>query len=159
MVTENNNLSEPNQEDADTKRRVRKGFSISLVMLLLIAVFYFTNFKSVVVTGDSMEPTFMSGRRLLASDAYWLVGGLRPNDIVVIRGEKNDEYIIKRIYKVAGQKVDWANTPDDWSLVKGEFVVPEGHIFVLGDNRAVSEDSRRFGAVPIDRVLGKVVLK
>lgn len=122
-----------------------------------ITSFFYLNFRTVIVTGDSMEPTFKTGRRLLSSRAYWLVGPIQPRDVVVIRGEAPGEYMIKRVYKLAGQVVDWANIPESWSITNGEYVVPDGNVYVLGDNRDYSEDSRRYGAVPMGRVLGKIV--
>ena len=127
------------------------------MLLLFIAVFFYFNFTTVVVSGHSMDPTFHTGQRLLACKAYWLVGGIKDNDIVVIRSGKAGEYIIKRVYKSAGETVDWPNVPSDYRLETGEFHVPEGDIYVLGDNRPISEDSRTFGPVPIDRVIGKIV--
>lgn len=141
------------------KRRTRliTGFGVVLLMLLFIAVFFYFNFTTVVVTGNSMEPTFKSGRRLLSSRAYWLIGTIKPGDIVVIRGEKAGDYMIKRVYRLGNQVVDWANIPEDHSIVKGEYVVPAGHVYVIGDNRDYSEDSRRYGPVPLTRILGKIV--
>lgn len=159
MAEENTIEPEAVTPSPSSKLKVKTGFSLALLMILGIAVFYFLNFKTVVVSGQSMEPTFFSGRRLLASSAYWLIGGLKRNDIVVIKSEDSHEYIIKRLYRLEGEKVDWLNVPDDWSLTRGEYVVPKGHVFVLGDNRAVSEDSRKFGAVRLERVIGKVVIR
>lgn len=130
---------------------------VSLIMILAITLFFYFNFTTVVVSGHSMDPTFKSGQRLLASKAYWLVGGIKDKDVVVIRGSAPSEYIIKRVYKSAGETVDWVNVPNDWRLTQGAYVVPNDHIYVLGDNREVSEDSRRFGAVPLDKVIGKIV--
>jgi len=146
-------------ETLGVKTRATTSYAGTLLLVLGMAIFFFQNFKTVVVSGQSMEPTFLNGRRLLASSAYWLIGNIRDNDIVVIRGEKGDEYVIKRVYRMGGETVDWVNIPDDWPLTKGRFVVPDGKIYVLGDNRAVSEDSRRFGAVDVSRVLGKVVVR
>lgn len=142
-----------------TKTRATTSYIGALLILLVMAIFFFTNFKTVVVSGQSMEPTFLNGRRLLASSAYWLVGSIRKNDVVVVRNEVSHEYVIKRVYRVAGEKVDWVNAPDTWDISAGEFVVPPDNIFVLGDNRAVSEDSRRYGPVPLERVIGKVVVR
>ena len=141
------------------KTKATTGFVGTLAMLLGVAVFLFLNFKTVVVSGDSMEPTFINGRRLLASSAYWLVGPIRQNDIVVVHAADSKEYLIKRVYRLAGETVDWVNIPEGWSLTSGEFKVPTGQIYVLGDNRAVSEDSRKYGPVPLSRVVGKVVVR
>lgn len=142
-----------------TKNQARTSYVGTLLILLVMALFFLSSFKTVVVSGQSMEPTFLNGRRLLASSAYWLVGPIRENDIVVVKNENNHEYVIKRVYRMAGQKVDWVNSPDSWDISAGEYTVPEGNLFVLGDNRAVSEDSRRYGPVPIERVIGKVVVR
>jgi signal peptidase I len=140
-----------------SKRATITSFGFVLLFILGFAVFFYYNFRTVVVDGQSMEPTFRSGQRVLASQAYWLIGEVQDRDIVVIKVDGGTGYIIKRVYKKEGEVVDWANTPENHPLLKGEYVVPKGHIYVIGDNREVSEDSRSFGAVPIDRVIGKVL--
>lgn len=128
------------------KKRAITGFGVTLLFILGIAIFFYMNFRTVIVSGNSMEPYFLSGQRLLASQAYWLVGPIRNGDVVVVREADREGYFIKRVYKQGGEVVDWQNVPEDWSLPdKGEYRVPSGHVFVLGDNRAVSEDSKIVG--------------
>lgn len=132
-------------------------FGTTLILVLGIMLFALFNFKTVVVSGPSMEPTFLNGQKLLACKAYWLIGAIRKKDIVVIKGDKPNDYFIKRVYALPGDVVDWANVPEDWSLEKGEYKIKPGEIYVLGDNREVSEDSRVWGAISQDRVIGKIV--
>ena len=132
-----------------------------MIGVLVFAVFFLLNFTTVVVSGESMLPTFKSGRKLLASKAYWLVGGLRHDDIVVVREMdpgKGSGYFIKRVYRLAGEEVDMVNVPRSWKLRQGKYTVPAGTVYVLGDNREVSSDSREFGAVDLSRVIGKVIV-
>lgn len=140
------------------KLPARRGYIALLLILLLIAILAKLNFYTVVVRGPSMEPTFYTGRRLLVSHAYWLVGPIRDKEIVVVSDPNPDGYIIKRVYKMGGEAVDWANVPRNYPLSKGEYVVPPHQIFLLGDNRDKSEDSRYFGPVDESRLLGKVLI-
>ena len=140
-------------------KRIVTGFGFGLFAVFALTIYAYTAFKSVVVSGESMLPTFTSGTRLLVSNAYWLVGPIKDKDIVVIKDNNVTGYIIKRVYKLGGETVDWYNVPKDWSLEAGEYKVPANHVYVLGDNRAVSEDSRAFGPVDESRILGKVVLR
>ncbi len=141
-----------------TKRVATTGFLATLLALLALALFFWANFTTVSISGESMLPTYGPGSRLLASKAYWLIGPVGRKDVVVIRDpEKKGQYLIKRVLALAGEVVDFRNAPTNWSLAQGEYVVPEGHIYVVGDNYAASEDSRRFGPVPTETVLGKVV--
>lgn len=103
-----------------------------------------------------MEPTFNQGQRLLVSKAYWLVGSIHKNDIIVVKS--GDEYIIKRVYALGGEKVDLFNIPENYSLINGEYVVPKDKYYILGDNRPMSEDSRHFGPVEAKEILGKVIV-
>lgn len=131
----------------------------SLLFLLGFAYFFHQNFRTIQVQGNSMEPTFASGQRLLSSNAYWLIGPIRKGDVVVVTGDEPGEYVIKRVYRLPQETVDWLHVPDDYDLTDGQFTVPEGSVYVLGDNREVSEDSRKFGPVAYDRIVGKIVLR
>ena len=141
------------------KKRVFTGFGLALTFIFAFTLYFYVAFKTVVVSGNSMLNTFHSGTRLLVSNAYWLIGPIKDKDIIVIRDNNATGYIIKRVYKLGGEVVDMYNVPKDWSLRKGQYVVPEENVYVLGDNRLVSEDSRFFGPVNLSRVIGKVVLR
>lgn len=105
-----------------------------------------------------MEPTLSPGTKVLVSSAYWLVGEIQKGDVVVLRSPKDNSVVIKRVYALDGETVDFLNAPENWSLADGEFVVPNGDIYVLGDNLPASEDSREFGPVEKRRILGKVLV-
>lgn len=93
----------------------------------------------------------------MVSKAYWLVGDIKKNDIVVIKRLSDGEILIKRVYAMGGEKVDFYNVPENWSLTQGEYRVPDGEYYLLGDNRPVSEDSRHFGSVTPQEIVGKVI--
>ncbi|HSI72809.1 MAG TPA: signal peptidase I [Fimbriimonas sp.] len=140
------------------KKRAITGFGVVLSVVLVFAIFLYLNCKMVQVSGVSMLPTLKDGQKVLVSKAYWLVGQIHKGDIVVIRDDTPTGFMIKRIHFMPGDKVDWKWVPDNWRLADGPMVVPEGEIFVMGDNKPQSEDSRRFGTVPLADVLGKVVV-
>jgi signal peptidase I len=148
------------QRSEKTKGRAITGFGVCLLMVLTFALFFYFNFRTVVVSGVSMSPTLGNGQRVLVSSAYWLVGPIRRKDIVVVRDEGPTGYMIKRVYRLPGESVDWLNSPDEHSLLaENEFTVPNGKLYVLGDNRSSSDDSRRIGPVNMDQVIGKVVVR
>lgn len=136
----------------------KTGTLAALIIFALFAFFIWKNFRAVEVSGPSMLPTFHTGQRVTVSDAYWLFGQIRDGDIVVFKIPGDSSFIIKRVYKMAGEKVDYVNSPKGWSFTNGEFTVPPGTIFVLGDNRPKSDDSRVFGPVELSKVLGKVIV-
>ncbi|MDW8105861.1 MAG: signal peptidase I [Armatimonadota bacterium] len=127
---------------------------VLLTIFGLLALFFALYFRIVVVNGPSMEPTYKDGDRLLMTNAYWLFGDIRKGDVVVII-RPNGELLIKRVVALAGERI-----PDKyWTplvyMMGGR--VPEGHIFVVGDNLERSEDSRHIGAIPLSWVQGKIV--
>ena len=149
--------------------------SLSVVMALFVFLFR----VNIVVDGDSMVPNFQNGDRVFVS---CLDRGFSRGDVVVIdeRATGLQERLIKRVIATGGQTVDinfqtGAVIVDGVEVDESEYLengitkdqydvefpqkVPDGHIFVLGDNRAISEDSR-FGEVRmIDsrNVVGKAV--
>ena len=104
-----------------------------------------------------MQPTFKTGRKLLVSKAWWLVGGIRKHDILVVHDNNKTGYMVKRVYAMAGEEVPWMYAPEGHKLSSGTYRVPEGQIYLMGDNRGYSEDCRKIGAVPLEKVIGKVL--
>ena len=148
----------PRNSPQPGRKRRFTGFGVAMLFVLGFALVFYFNVKTVQVSGVSMLPTFKDGRRLLVSKAYWLVGPLQRKDIVVVKDDGPTGYIIKRIAYSAGDQVDWKDQPDSHRLSVGKYVVPKGTVYVLGDNRPQSEDSRKFGPVPLESILGKVIV-
>ena len=134
--------------------------------------------RPILVSGHSMENTLMDQDRIIITPLYW---ELKHNDIVVVR-RKDDIPLVKRVVGMAGDTIDF-----DWetgvTLLNGEpleepfirepmtepryptidfpVTVPEGYIFVMGDNRNNSSDSRSqdIGLVNLQEVMGKAVFQ
>ncbi|MFI7464785.1 S26 family signal peptidase [Nonomuraea sp. NPDC049646] len=110
-------------------------------------------FVAVTVRGRSMEPTLWHGDRVLVRRSP--LDGVRPGQLVVVAAEPGASWLVKRVVAVPGDPVPRAVVP---ALAnRPERVVPPGQLVVLGDNRPISFDSRRFGYVPARQLLGVVV--
>ncbi len=153
---------------------------VAIVMALSIHGFVAEPF--VVPTG-SMLNTIQLGDRVLGEKLSYHFRTPQPGEILMFNNpDGSDTILVKRVIATAGQTVDLRDGavvvdgkvldepyvegqpsyPIDHSL-KGDgpltypYVVPEGHIWVMGDNRGVSLDSRYFGAVPLDSVVAHAV--
>ena len=112
------------------------------------------------VQGPSMQPTFDHGDRVLVRRASAAPRGavvvLRgPRPALPVRAVGPDGWMIKRVVALAGDPMapDVARAA---GLIEGD-PVPAGHVVVHGDNARASVDSRRWGPVPADGLLGVVV--
>lgn len=140
---------------------------IAFILAFLLRMFVVESF---LVQGTSMHPTLHDNEYLLVDKLVYRLGSLRRSDVVVFRYPMNpSKDFIKRVVAVAGDRV---RIEDGRLYVNGEYVpepyvlnrdrgdmperiVPPGHIFVLGDNRVNSEDSRSFGTVSMNLVVGR----
>ncbi len=128
--------------------------------------------QATVVRGQSMEPTLYNNERVIVEKiSYRLMGGPRRGDVVVLRLNGTSEMLIKRVVALPGETVavqggrvvvDGIPLTEPWAVRQGgpdypPTVVPEGHVFVLGDNRGHSNDSRSFGPVPLRNIIGHAV--
>lgn len=133
------------------------------------------------VKGVSMEPTFQSGDYILTSKITYKFKPMERGDVVVFNSPKNPniEYI-KRIIGLPGDKIMVKNGEvyvndqilpetyisaktnlwDSGFLKEGEpIIVPDDYLFVMGDNRPRSSDSREFGPIPISSLVGVVIYR
>ncbi len=149
-------MTNPSKQAGSAPTRATQGLLLGLLLVLLGAVYVYRTVHTVIVDGPSMEPTFRSGDELLVSNAFWLFGKVARDDIVVVR-TGDGGYLIKRVHRIGGEQVDWEFVPESYDSRLGPYVVPDGNLFILGDNLPQSEDSRQFGSVPEGRVIGKVI--
>ena len=138
------------------KSKIR-GFTVFLLVILGLAIIFSPFFKMAEVKGESMVPTLHSGQKVLTCHAYWMVGAIKKNDIIVLKEEKSQDYFIKRVLGLPGDQIPWSMGPMNWPLERGKYIVPEGRIYVVGDNLNHSDDSRKFGAFLQSNILGKVL--
>ena len=146
------------------------GVSILLAIVLAVGVHTWVG-QLVLVDGPSMEPTLFTGERVLVGKLeYWFQKPKR-GDIVLVRYPGSRFDFIKRVVAVGGETVAVANgltlingKPLDEPYVQhplfadlAPVTVPEGNVFVMGDNRANSTDSREqaIGPIPLENVVGR----
>ena len=148
-----------------------KSILIALLVVFICRQFLFT---PVTVKGESMEPTFENSDRIIVTK----IGNIEHFDMVVFHAPDADEEYIKRVIGLAGDSVKMKNDvlyinekpykeayvksnkeqiPPEENLTENfDVKVPEGSLFVMGDNRRESWDSRRFGVISEDSLVGKV---
>lgn len=122
------------------------------------------------VQGQSMEPNLHTAQRLVVEKVTYRFHGPRRGDIVVIDlPAAGSELLIKRVIAMPGETISsrggnvvingqrleepYVTSPGGREIT--EQVIPPLHVFVMGDNRQFSNDSRNFGPVPIDSLVGR----
>ncbi|MBP1592814.1 MAG: signal peptidase I [Oscillospiraceae bacterium] len=162
---------------------------IAETLFIFLLIFHLAKaflFDQAIVEGTSMVPTLQNGEKLVYSKIYTP----QDNDIVIVDTSNDLGLIVKRVVATGGQTVDIRDGivyvdgeqldeqvyEEGDTLTASHFVntltpprdvhqypvtVPEGYVFVMGDNRGISEDSRgaKVGFVPEEKVIGKVVLR
>ena len=128
--------------------------------------------------GNGMDPTILKGEGFYVNVSFYKNSPLKRGDVVMFRYPANPKLeMVKRIVGLGG---DLIKINDEKLLINNKFVaepylgrerapsdapvfnygpikVPKGMVFVLGDNRSKSLDSRTWGFLPTDNILGKVI--
>ncbi|MCA1055809.1 signal peptidase I [Rossellomorea aquimaris] len=163
-------------ENKKEKWEWMKAVVIAFVLVFVIRTFLVT---PIIVDGASMNTTLLDKDRMIVNK----IDKPERFDIVVFHANENEDYI-KRVIGLPGDRIEYKDDTlyvngkafDEPYLEKqkqeildgkpltpsfsledtavGQQTVPEGHIFVMGDNRRYSKDSRLIGAVPLEEVVG-----
>lgn len=132
-----------------------------------------------VVSGESMYPTFDDGQYLIVDEISYIVGNINRGDVVIFRYPKDPKrYFIKRIIGLPNEKIIVnegevtiinKENPDGIKLSEpyvneefftgSEYITKDDEYFVLGDNRNRSSDSRFWGILPKNLMIGKAFLR
>jgi len=144
--------------------------AVAFVISLLVRSYVVGTF---VIVGDSMIPSLTDGERVFVNRLAYVLGRPERGDIVVFRYPLDPgREFVKRVIGLPGDRVEirGGRVLVNGSEFTGGFqvradgsdfaarTVPPGAVFVLGDNRSVSRDSRAFGFVPLENVEGEVFL-
>lgn len=161
----------PEPEQTDWKR-----FLLDLLETVGLAVVLFVGINTISarvrVDGFSMLPTLHDGEFVLVNKLAYQLGSPTRGDIIVFRSTTvRDLDLIKRVIGLPGDKISihpgqvivngqalqepYINAEPNYS---GEWQVPDGYLFVLGDNRNDSSDSHAWGFLPLGNVIGKAML-
>ena len=149
---------------------------LDIIETVVLAVVLFLGINAVSarvrVDGSSMIPTLQNGEFVLVNRMAYRLGQMQRGDIIVFRSINEPGLdLIKRIIGLPGDEVvvqsgevmingqrlsePYIAAPPRYD---GAWRVPEGNLFVLGDNRNDSSDSHQWGLLPLENVIGKAIL-
>ena len=170
-VGSNGNEKAPSGVQLKDRKRELSGWIFSMLAAVIIAltlrVFVF---EFIHVDGDSMLPTLQDEETVFMERVTYWFSGPQRGDIVICHFPNSEDTYVKRVIGVGG---DTLCITDGVLYINGEasfeyfsarmdsemteLTVPEGYVFVMGDNRNYSADSRIVGSLPLDMVLGKAL--
>lgn len=157
-------------------RKWLKEWGVPIVIAVIGAALFRTyGFAQIQVFDVSMQNTFFEGHRLIENKISVRFSEPERGDIVIINDPDLPERLIKRVIGLPGETIHitdgevWIDGVRlDEPYVKGStypstlampYQIPHNHVFVMGDNRERSMDSRSMGAIPLAHIEGKTVFR
>lgn len=172
------------KEPLDIKNEILEWFESFVFAMLIVQLVFIFIFRIVMVDGRSMNNTLSDGDRLIMTHVNYTP---ERDDVVVVDSDAAGKILIKRVIGIEGDKIkiDYTNNHvyvndqqisnehikeimidngyfDRTYMTENgvyEYEVPENCVFVMGDNRNDSKDSRSIGYVPEESIMGKAVFR
>jgi len=164
------------QEKKSSLWETIKFIALALLIVTPIRMFIAQPF---IVNGSSMDPTFATGQYLIVDEISYRFNEPKRGDVIVLRYPRDPKkFFIKRIVGLPGDTVEIqegvvtikdSKNPDGFVLNEPYIEYPKNdtltktvgmrEYFVMGDNRAASSDSRYWGTVPEDLIVGRAFLR
>ena len=150
--------------------------AVSAATSVLVSSYYPVHPTIIIVQGRSMVPTLSDGKRYVLNRVVYLWQKPRRGDVAVFRDPHDNKAAVKRIIAIPGDSLLLTNNtiylngmriPEPYLSLetrtkvvgsdKSAFTLCHNEYFVLGDNRAMSEDSRHYGPIRRDQIVGRVI--
>lgn len=148
---------------------------ILFALVLSFAIKHYV-FTTTLVDGNSMFPTVHHKDRLVVSKLFFIKDKITRGDIIDFYVPRANKYYLKRVIGIEGdvveikansvylngEKIEENYTSTNITEAHNDttkWEIPKGYVFVLGDNRSNSTDSRDIGIVPRENIVGKIVLR
>jgi signal peptidase I len=167
-------MSQENRENFFTE--LLKFALIAIVIVIPVRLFVA---KPFIVSGASMEPTFDNGQYLIVDELSYRLQAPQRGEVVIFRYPRDpSQYFIKRIIGLPGETVSIQHSDITVTTIDGKklpltesYLVHRGNgadmtvtlekdqYFVMGDNRPESSDSRVWGILPKDNIVGRAFLR
>lgn len=179
---EPSSIDESSQPSPRRKKRKKANVWVEWLIVVAVAISAALLVRAYVlqqfaVAGESMENTLHDGDRVLVNKLSYRLHDPRRGDVVVLKTlESADEKdLIKRVVALPGETVEYRQcvlfvngvvlvepyldplvvTPADCGADQAPLLVPDNYVFVLGDNRGGSKDSRDLGPISYDDLIGR----
>lgn len=176
-TAEENNTAEENTQKKNSflKELLEWTQTIAFAVVLALLINQFL-FSVVQVEGHSMDPTLGDKQRLIVTKLFYEP---KAGDIVIVKSSALQKNIVKRVIATEGQEIiiepsigavivdgevlDEPYIMENLRSSGNKYVypltVPENTVFVMGDNRNNSQDSRSIGVIPKEEIVGKAVFR
>jgi signal peptidase I len=181
-------LESSSQNPRKPKNEVLEWIKAIAIALVLVFLIRWLLFKPFIVDGPSMKPNFHTGERVIVNEILYDIRSPQRGEVIVFHVPSEGRDFIKRVIGVAGDtvKVEGDVVTVNGEVVNETYIqgaidaahsnnalynnkdfpnetftdgtVPEGHVFVMGDNRSDSTDSRMIGYVPLGDIVGRADL-
>ena len=145
--------------------------AVVVLLVLVAAVFVKGNYAAYRVASSSGAPTLQPGDQIVVKKGN---SGIHRGDLILFADSELPATSVKRVVGVGGDKISEISgrlvvngipakepylAPGTLTTDVADLTVPPGQVYVLGDNRGDSKDSRSIGPVPLSGVKGRIVLR